>query len=129
VADLVARDLHGRWLVDCGGDLRVGGAWEVVVAHPHRATPAARFGVTDRAVATSSVAVRAWEGGHHLLDPATKRPAHTGITAATALAPTTLEAETLAKSALLAGPAAAHGVLREHGGLIVHDDGRVETIA
>jgi len=59
---------------------------------------------------------------HHLLDPATGRPAFTGIVQATALAPTALEAEWRAKAAVLAGPAAAPRRL-PHGGVLVFDDG------
>ena len=33
-ADLLANRLEGRWAVDCGGDLRVGGAHDVEVRHP-----------------------------------------------------------------------------------------------
>jgi FAD:protein FMN transferase len=129
VADLVARGLGGRWLVDCGGDLRVGGSWDIDVAHPWRAELAGRFNGTDGAVATSSVVARAWEGGHHLLDPATGLPAHTGVVAATAIAPTTLAAETLAKTAVLRGPDGAREVLGAAGGLFVHADGDVELVA
>ena len=83
--------------------------------------------MADTAVATSSVARRAWRGAggtpaHHLLDPATGRPARTGLLAATALAPTALEAETLAKVALLTG---AGAVLEERGGLTVDAAGGV----
>jgi thiamine biosynthesis lipoprotein len=117
VADLVARLLADspRWAVDCGGDVRVGGdaPQTVVVAHPFGGE-AARLTFTNGAVATSAVHARAWEGGHHLIDPATKRPAWTGIVAATATAPTTLEAETLAKVALLGGPRAARGLAELH---------------
>jgi thiamine biosynthesis lipoprotein len=82
--------------------------------------------LTDTAIATSSVARRAWRGGdgaprHHLLDPSTGRPAWTGLLAATALAPTALEAETLAKVALLQGSDDA----LVHGGLLVRADGEV----
>jgi thiamine biosynthesis lipoprotein len=78
-------------------------------------------------VATSGIGRRSWldeSGGpaHHLLDPATGRPAYTGIVQATALAPSALEAEALAKAAVLAGPARAPRWLR-HGGAIVLDDG------
>ncbi len=48
--------------------------------------------------------------------------------AATALAPSALEAETLSKLALLSGAAGARRALAEHGGLIVHDDGDVELV-
>jgi thiamine biosynthesis lipoprotein len=135
VADLVARHFAGcaEWVVDCGGDIRLGGAREVHIAHPLRAEPAARLPLTGGAVATSSVVGRAWITGegrraHHLLDPSTGEPAWTGLLSASALAPTTLHAETLAKVALLRGPAGAREVLAEHGGLVVHADGDVETI-
>ena len=78
-------------------------------------------------MATSGIGRRSWLGSdgrpaHHLLDPATGRPAFTGLVQATALAPTALEAEVLAKAALLAGPGAARGWL-PHGGALVADDG------
>jgi hypothetical protein len=47
---------------------------------------------------------------------------------ATALGDSALEAETLSKMALLSGPEGARKVLREHGGVIVHDSGEVEAI-
>ncbi len=65
---------------------------------------------------------------HHLLDPSTGEPAWTGLVGATALAPTALEAETLSKAALLLGPDGARELLRESGGLIVHDDGETEPV-
>ena len=90
VADLVAHRFEdlADWVVDCGGDIRIGGSREVEVAHPLRATPprgteaypsagvhlrdaapptaapapAARLQVTDGAIATSSIVGRAWLG-------------------------------------------------------------------
>ena len=59
---------------------------------------------------------------HHLLDPATGRPAFTGVVQATALAPTAVEAEWRAKAAVLSGPEAARDWL-PHGGVVVLDDG------
>jgi FAD:protein FMN transferase len=84
-------------------------------------------------VATSGLARRLWRGpdgrpAHHLLDPATGEPAWTGLISATALAPTTLEAEALAKAALLRGPAGARRVLGRRGGVLVDDDGAVESV-
>jgi FAD:protein FMN transferase len=133
VADRVAGIVGSarEWLVDAGGDLRVGGEREVRVAHPLREEPAAVLQLTDGAIATSSVVRRSWRAAsgtaHHLLDPATGRPAWTGLLSVTALAPTTLHAETLAKAALLSGPDGARRILARHGGLAIHDDGEVEA--
>jgi len=128
VADRVAALLAPArsWVVDCGGDVRLGGTHAVHVAHPLGGAPAARWTLTDTAVATSSVVRRAWRGvdgapRHHLLDPATGEPAWSGVVAATALAPTALEAETLAKMALLQGADTA----LVHGGLLI----RAEEVA
>jgi thiamine biosynthesis lipoprotein len=65
-----------------------------------------------------------------LIDPATGRPACTGIAAVTALAPTALVAETLAKIAYLRGAEGARETLAAaDGGVVVLDDGTVEYIA
>jgi thiamine biosynthesis lipoprotein len=131
IADRVAALLAGAraFVVDAGGDVALRGEHEVHVAHPLGAEPAARLRLADTAIATSSVARRAWRAAdgtaaHHLLDPATGRPARTGLLSATALAPTVLEAETLAKVALLSGSGAA---LEERGGVTVDAAGRVQS--
>ena len=84
-------------------------------------------------MATSGLNVRIWRNpdgsfGHHLLDPSGGTPAWTGLIGATAIADSALEAETLSKMALLLGPAGAREVLAERGGIVIHDDGDVETI-
>jgi FAD:protein FMN transferase len=139
-ADIIAERLarHGRCAVDCGGDLRVAGGrgspWEVRVRHPLTGAIAHTLRVRAGGVATSGIDARLWEprGGefaHHLIDPATGIPAWTGLVAATALAPTALEAEALAKAALLSGPAAGRRLLQDRrGGVLVHDDGAVEPV-
>ena len=139
-ADLVVARLarHGRCAVDCGGDLRVsagsGAPWEVRVRHPLTGAVAHTLRVSAGGVATSGIDARLWESpegdfAHHLIDPATGSPAWTGLAAATALAPTALEAEALAKAALLSGPAAGRRLLQGgHGGVLVHDDGAVEPV-
>jgi FAD:protein FMN transferase len=139
-ADVVAARLarHGRCAVDCGGDMRLhagsGAPWEVRVRHPLTGAIAHTLRVRAGGVATSGIDARLWErpdGGfaHHLIDPATGSPAWTGLAAATALAPTALEAEALAKAALLSGPAPGRRLLRgRHGGVLVHDDGAVEPV-
>jgi thiamine biosynthesis lipoprotein len=138
-ADLLAERLGEieRFVVGCGGDLRIGGRepapFDVLVEHPVTGRRDRRISVARGGVATSGVNVRIWRRAdgsyaHHLLDPATGAPAWTGLVGATALAPTALEAEALSKAALLSGPAGAEDVLSEHGGLVVHEDGDVEAI-
>ncbi len=140
-ADLVAKQLrrHARYLVDCGGDIRIGGeqasSWpyEVQVEHPLTGERAHVLHLGSGGVATSGINVRIWRQAdgsyaHHLLDPATGKPAWTGLVGVTALGETALEAETLSKAALLAGPDAGRELLAERGGLLVHDRGRVELV-
>jgi thiamine biosynthesis lipoprotein len=127
IADRTAAQLapFGRCAADCGGDLRVHGAHEVLAADPFGGGPVAAIALRDGAAATSGVDARLWgAASHHLLDPATGEPAWTGVVTATALAPTAAEAEALAKAALLSGPAHGPALLR-HGGLLVRDDGAV----
>ena len=138
-ADLIAERLAGqeRFVISCGGDLRVGGAvpdrQEVLVEHPLTGAQDQRLYIEQGAVASSGINVRVWRRGdgryaHHLIDPRTGEPAWTGLVGATALAPTGVEAETTAKAALLAGPDGARTALREHGGILFHEDGDAETV-
>ena len=140
-ADLIAESLcrYSRFIVDCGGDIRIGGAdalvhpYEVFVEHPLSGERAFVLKLGGGAVATSGLNVRIWrdeDGGyaHHLLDPATGRSAWTGLIGATALGDTAVEAETLAKAALLSGPEGGRSVLANRGGMLVHDDGRIEGV-
>ncbi|MGE5408090.1 MAG: FAD:protein FMN transferase [Syntrophothermus sp.] len=140
-ADLVAASLRGyrRFIVDCGGDIRIGGAdalanpYEVYVEHPLSGERVHVLRLGFGGVATSGLNVRIWRDGdgryfHHLLDPASGEPAWTGLIGATALGDTALEAETLSKLALLSGPEGGRAALAEHGGLLVHDSGRVEPV-
>jgi FAD:protein FMN transferase len=104
----------------------------VLVDDPFGGGPVDEWRVADGAVATSGIGRRAWRGpggvvAHHLLDPATGRPAWTGVVQATALAPTALEAEIRAKAAVLAGPGAAAAHL-PHGGLLLLADGDVRRV-
>lgn len=140
-ADLIATSLEGysRFVVDCGGDIRVGGRdasrhpRTVAVEHPLSGGRPYVVSLRCGGIATSGLNVRIWrreDGGfaHHLLDPSTGRPAWTGLVGVTALGASTLEAETLSKAALLAGPERGRELLAAHGGLLVHDGGRVELV-
>jgi thiamine biosynthesis lipoprotein len=142
-ADAAARLLESegasRFAVDCGGDLRLGVGdaggepWPVLVEHPLTGEVVHELRVRNGGVASSGLGTRIWRtpGGsfaHHLLDPATGEPAWTGLIGATAMAPTTLEAETLSKAATLGGPHLGRRLLRDHGGVLFHDDGDVEVL-
>jgi thiamine biosynthesis lipoprotein len=136
-ADLAAASLPEgvRYAISCGGDLAVGGEqpWEVAVRSARSEAEVQRLRVRTGGVATSGIGARIWrrEDGryaHHVLDPATGRPAWTGLVAVTAVAGSALEAEVLAKTALLAGPQRARPLLRKRGGVLQHDDGRVEIV-
>ncbi len=140
-ADLVARSLAGysRFLISCGGDIRIGGPdavadpYEVQVEHPVSGGTPHRFRLGSGGIATSGINSRAWRQddgspAHHLIDPATGEPCWSGLIGSTALGRTALESETLAKAALLSGPADGRRILGRHGGLLVHEDGRVEVI-
>jgi thiamine biosynthesis lipoprotein len=140
-ADAVALRLSGytRFVVDCGGDIAVGGVgayldpFAIEVEHPLTGRSVGLISVTQGGIATSGLNVRIWQRAddtfaHHLLDPSSGEPAWTGLIGATALGASALEAETLSKMALLLGPDGARRVLAERGGVVVHDDGAVEVI-
>ena len=123
-ADAVAHRLGGytRFVVDCGGDIAVGGVgaqlepYEIEIEHPLTRTAVGVVRVGRGGVATSGLNVRIWRDrdgafAHHLLDPSTGAPAWTGLIGVTALGATALEAETLSKLALLSGPERAREVL------------------
>jgi FAD:protein FMN transferase len=113
-------------LVEAGGDLYCSGApsdgehWSVAVEHPSRSEPAAVLGISDRAVATSSVRIRSWQVGahpvHHLIDPTTGLPGGAGLVAVTVVDDDPATAEVWSKTLFLAGlagvatSAAFHGV-------------------
>jgi thiamine biosynthesis lipoprotein len=140
-ADAVAHRLadYSRFLVDCGGDIAVGGIgaqlepYKIDVTHPLTGDTIGRIVLERGGVATSGLNVRIWRRqdgtyAHHLLDPSSGKPAWTGLIGVTALGATALEAETLSKLALLAGPDAARRVLADCGGVIVHDSGEAEPV-
>lgn len=140
-ADAVALHLGGytRFVVDCGGDIAVGGVgaqldpYQVEIEHPLTGSSIGRVRVARGGIATSGLNVRIWRQpdgrfAHHLLDPSTGHAAWTGLIGVTALGGCALEAETLSKMALLGGPDAARQVLAEQGGVVVHDSGEVEVI-
>lgn len=140
-ADLVADQLrgHSQFVVDCGGDVRVGGfasrldPFAVHARHPIDGETACIIQVGAGGVATSGLNVRLWKRAdgsfaHHLLDPSTGEPAWTGLVGVTAVGDSALEAETLSKQALLLGPDLGRELLARSGGLLVHEDGTLEVV-
>jgi thiamine biosynthesis lipoprotein len=104
----------GGLLLEAGGDVVVdgagpsGGAWSIGIEDPDRPRRLlATIRVSRGAVATSSVAVRTWEHDgepvHHLIDPATGRPASAGLRAVTVHGADPAWAEVATKSLFLAG--------------------------
>ena len=95
--------------------------------HPNREL--ARVVVADGGVATSSRLVRRWRRGggsyHHLIDPASGLPSHSGLAAVTVVAGCAWWAEVLATAAFVAGPEEGAGLLDLHGvtGVLVDDRG------
>ena len=139
LADLAAAELDSArtFAVDCCGDIRLGGRCgqerAVLVDDPFGGEPLHELRLREGAVATSGIGRRCWVGregelAHHILDPATGRPAFTGLVQVTALAPSALLAETYAKAALLSGPDGAATWL-PHGGVPVDDGGEVQVLA
>ncbi len=101
------------YAIDGGGDIRLavngdGAPWHVPVAHPRRPdTILGTLALATGAVATSGDYEWFFERDgvryHHILDPATGRPARRSI-AATVIAPTAVEADALATGLFVMGP-------------------------
>jgi thiamine biosynthesis lipoprotein len=108
----------GPCLVNAGGDLAVrGGAWPVAVEGTGLVLE-----LGSGALATSGSDRRRWRRGgeecHHLIDPATGRPADTDLLHVTVVAPTAVEAEVLAKIAFLGGEVDVPRVLVRRDGTV-----------
>jgi thiamine biosynthesis lipoprotein len=124
----------GPCLVNAGGDLAASGppttgVWPVGVETP---TGLLALALERGAIATSGRDRRRWRRGgeerHHLIDPATGRPARSDLLRVTAVADCAADAEVLATSLFLGGERRA---LREAAALsvpcvLVTEDGRTE---
>ncbi len=136
VADLLHAGAEGA-CVDLGGDVRVAGrapdtgAWVVGVADPSRDNDVAATAVAlaDGAVATSTRCRRRWlvdgRPRHHLIDPATGRPADGDVDTVTVIAADAWWAEVIAKAALVAGSIDGAHLIAASGmsGLLRRSDG------
>ena len=136
-ADRCAQQLAplGPCLVNAGGDLAVAGTrsagpWPVAVDLP---TGGLTLAVASGGLATSGRDRRRWrqrgEERHHLIDPATCRPAAHGPLTVTVAAPTATDAEVAAKSIFLAGECAEREAeLLGTAAVIVRADGRPRLV-
>ena len=140
-ADLLVRDLleagAAGACANVGGDLRVEGeppdgmAWTIAIEHPLRPDATELIGLSSGAVATSTRARRVWgppeRRRHHLIDPATGRPAESGMLSATVIAAEAWQAEVLAKAAFVAGVSEGLFILASRGtdGVLIDDHGTV----
>jgi thiamine biosynthesis lipoprotein len=124
------------FLVDAGGDIRASGhgvdgdGWLVAIAAPPpNPGDIAWLRLYDEALATSTTAVRCWEqNGHrrnHLIDPRTREPVENGVTSASVIAPSAVEAEIFAKVALILGQEKGIDFLDRQGvaGILLLEDG------
>ena len=141
VADLLHAGAEGV-CVDIGGDVRVAGrapfegGWIVGVADPSGDNDVAATAVAlaDGAVATSTRCRRRWRSDgrtvHHLLDPATGRPADGDLDTVTVIAAETWWAEVIAKAALIAGSVAGAELISASGlsGLLRRADGELVRV-
>jgi thiamine biosynthesis lipoprotein len=132
----------GGVLVSLGGDLATAGeapeeGWRVRVTDDHRggvSAPGQWVALPGGGLATSSTAVRRWQSGgetvHHLLDPATGRPARGGWRTVSVAAATCLDANIAATAAIVRGPEAVGwlGSLALPSRLVC-DEGRVIHLA
>jgi thiamine biosynthesis lipoprotein len=132
-AALLTAGAHGA-LVNLGGDLRATGrppstdGWVVTVPDPlNPDRELLRLAIAEGAVATSSRLQRRWQlttgDAHHLIDPATGRPADTDVIAATVVAEDAWWAEALTKTLFLTGPDAIPTLRNAHG-VVVTANGR-----
>ncbi len=111
--------------VNAGGDLYAYGTpldsptWPVGLEDPfHPGADLAVLSIRHGAVATSSVARRAWKQGqqarHHIIDPRTGQPSASPWVSVTAITPHATQAEVLAKALLIAGPDEAQQLIRAY---------------
>ena len=145
-ADLVTQELLDAGArgacINVGGDLRVAGdapghaGWLVEVEHPIAGhAPLARVRLRAGSVASSWRTKRTWNGPdgdarHHLFDPATGAPAHSGLAGVCVITGPAWLAEVLAKGAFVSGLEAGHTLLTDHGvaGWLVDDEGGVHPV-
>jgi thiamine biosynthesis lipoprotein len=137
-ADIVATSLVAAGaravMVSVGGDVRVAGVtpalWSVEVENPFDPDATiAELRLRDGGVCTSSVRAKRWEAhgrpAHHIIDPATGRPAETTLVSATVITGDAWMAEALCKATIMSEPLDALDFCEAHGveAILVDHDG------
>ncbi len=114
----IAAQVGAGVLVSLGGDIAVAGApppggWSVKMSHDHAAPfdgPGPVIAVLSGGLATSTTTVRRWYRGglpvHHLIDPATSKPATEHWRIVSVAAGSCLDANTASCAAMLLAEAA-----------------------
>jgi FAD:protein FMN transferase len=114
-AAAAAASVDGSVLVSLGGDISIAGSppeggWRIRVTDDHRAdhtAPGQWITIWAGGLATSSTTVRRWDtdagSAHHLLDPATGRPAVSPWRTASVTAATCLDANIASTAAIIRG--------------------------
>lgn len=141
-ADLTAQALLDAGasgaLVNIGGDLRAMGTpptpdgWPITVPDPHHPErELLRVMLPHGAVATSTRLERTWctttGAVHHIIDPATGRPAATDVVAVTVVAADASWAEARTKDLMLIGPIGLDGLRDAHAVIVTADGDRHAT--
>jgi FAD:protein FMN transferase len=110
LADRLATVAHDSTGLDAvanmGGDLRVvspATPWVVAADADVPGVDAVSLEIDDAGLATSSTGHRRWEGGHHIIDPRTGKPAASPWTSVSVLAATAAGANAAATAAMVAG--------------------------
>jgi FAD:protein FMN transferase len=141
-AGLIAERLNCGILVSLGGDVAVagpapGGGWQVKVTDDHGASadaPGQTVAITSGGLATSSTTVRTWTSAgrpmHHIIDPATGKPATSCWRTVTVAAASCSDAN-IASTAAIIRSEAAPGWLEAAGlpARLVRHDGSIVTTA
>jgi thiamine biosynthesis lipoprotein len=141
-AEVIAAQLDCAVLVSLGGDIAVAGeapagGWRVRVTDDHAAGPDApgqTVAINAGGLATSSTTVRAWESHgrklHHIIDPATGKPARSIWRTVSVAAGRALDANIVSTACIVRG-ASAVGWLTEMNlpARLVREDGTTVTTA
>lgn len=138
-ADWAAAQLHRRFgcdvLVELGGDLAVAGSrrpWQLLVAE-QAGGPGQQITFTAGGLATSTTTIRRWQLAgrpvHHILDPATGRPADGPWRTVTVAAGSAVQANTCSTAAIVLGAPAVEWLTGQRvAARLVDQNGDVTTV-